>query len=222
MRLLAFLPPSLLLSLTTALQLPNLQPYLSAISFPISLADYIPPTTANTTSDEARQHDLLKRQFSNTCPEDFNPCDNVGAPGLCCASAAACAADDAGNVACCPTGAVCTGVINGVITAGTVDSNGHLVSASAGVSEGGGAVAGAGGGQVITSVGSSYVVTGSGSTGGVVAASSPTSYGPVAGVSSGGGFIVDGGSTVATPGMAGRVELVSTCLYSLRFGSQRR
>lgn len=126
-------------------------------------------------------------------------------------------ADDAGNVACCPAGAVCTGVVNGVITEGTVDSDGQLVSATA--SSGGAVVAGGGsGGQVVTSVGSSYVVSGSGSAGaggvgaggGLVAASSPSSFGLAAGASSGGGFIVDGGSTVATPGFAVRgAEVVS-------------
>lgn len=223
MRPLALLSTPLLPSLTTALQIPNLQPYLSALSFPISLSDYIPPTTANVTADP--QHDLLRRQFSNTCPQNFNPCDNVGAPGLCCAEGVGCAADDAGNVACCPSGAVCTGVINGVITAGTVDGNGHLVSASAGVNSDG-AVVGAGavgsGGQVFTSVGSSYVMTASGSgIGGVVAASSPSTIGPVAGASSGGAFIVDGGSTVATPGAAGRaVEVVSATPTPVDFGGR--
>lgn len=205
MRPVALLSAPLLLTPTTALQLPSLQPFLSALTFPVSLADYIPPT-APSAPPTPRPHALLKRQFSNTCPNNFNPCDSVGAPGLCCAEDAACAADDAGNVACCPSGAVCTGVINGVITAGTVDSNGHLVSASAG-----GGVAGVGGGQVVTSVGSTYIVTGSGAAGGgLVAASSPSTIGPVVGQSSGGGFIVDAGSTVATPGAGVRgAEVVS-------------
>lgn len=206
-------PIPLLLSLTTAFQLPNLQPYLPAISFPISISDYIPPTISNTTSDDQR-HDLLKRQFSNTCPDNFDSCDNVGAPGLCCVKNAACVADDAGNVACCQEGAVCTGMVNGVITQGTVDGDGNLVSASGGVSSGStaAAAAGGGGGQVVTSVGSSFVMTGSGSAnGGLVAASSPSTIGPAVASSSGGQFIVDGGSTVATPGAAvRRAELVST------------
>lgn len=209
MRLVGLLPAPLLIALTSALQLSNLRPYLPAISFPISISDYIPPTTSNASSEP--QHDLLKRQFSNTCPADFNSCDNVGAPGLCCVDNAQCVADDAGNVACCPAGAVCTGTVNGVITQGTVDNDGNLVSASAG-----GNGAAVGGGQVVTSVGSTYVMTASGAAnGGLVAASSPSTIAPANGESTGGGFIVDAGSTVATPGAAVRgAELVSIVPYS--------
>ena len=46
------------------------------------------------------------------CPDDFNPCVALGAPGLCCEENQNCALDNAGRVACCPEGAVCTGIID--------------------------------------------------------------------------------------------------------------
>ncbi len=50
-------------TLIAALQLPNFSSFLSAL--PISIDDYILP---NTTTTAPPAHDLLKRQYSNTCP----------------------------------------------------------------------------------------------------------------------------------------------------------
>lgn len=185
-------------TLTTALQLPNLQDIQSFVSaFSISLEDYIPPSfLSNDTSPS--EHELLRRQFSNTCPTDFHPCNKLGAPGLCCASAAVCSPDANGNVACCPTGAVCTGAITGVITGGTVNSDGSFI----------------GGGRTGTGT-SSFVYAGSTTTQGLVPASVPSTVssqqlGSGTATRTGGGFIIDGTSTVASPG-AGlrRVDVVS-------------
>lgn len=183
MRLFSLLLP---ISLASALQLPNFESFLSAL--PISLNDYIQP---NTTSPPP--HDLLKRQFSNTCPTNFHACNNLGAPGLCCASQAVCSADANGNVACCPSGAQCSGTINGVITAGTVNQDGSLISAT-------------------TGTGTSSFVSARASTTGLVAASvgSTTTTQRTSGSNTGGGFIIDGTSTVASPGLGVRgVDVVS-------------
>ena len=181
------------LAFTSALQLPNFQDFISAFS--ISLDDYLPPAyLANDT-----EHELLKRQYSNSCPQNFYNCANLGAPGLCCATAAVCSADAAGNVACCPVGAECSGTINGVITAGTVNSDGSLMHSG-------------------TATTSSFVRAGSQTTNGLVPANSQTTassqnagaYHPsttTKGVltTNGGGFIVDGTSTVAQPNAAVKV-----------------
>lgn len=155
-------------------------PFLSAITLPISLDDYFPPTfTQNETAKaEQRKHiDLLKRQ-NNACPTDFHACTNLNAPNLCCADAAICQPDDNGRVACCPSSSSCTGSVSGVITAGTVNTIGSLVggaSATASTSNGNGGGGGAvtSNGVVISSnsqtstaqsaSGSSFVVAGSGS-----------------------------------------------------------
>jgi hypothetical protein len=167
-------------TIVAAFQLPNFESFLSAL--PISIDDYIRPNTTDPPP-----HDLLKRQFSNTCPTDFHACNNLGAPGLCCASAAVCSPDANGNVACCPIGAECSGTINGVITAGTVNSDGSLIH-----------------GPSATGT-SSFVRAGSGTTTGLVPASiestaSTQQSGSGTATRTGGGFIVDGTSTVASPG----------------------
>lgn len=124
MRALALLPPCLLFAVAaTAIQLPPLQPFLAAVALPLSFSDYFPPPQEAAPKNP----DLRKRQFSNTCPTHFHACGNLGAPNLCCASAAVCSADFAGNVACCPVGAACSGTIDGIITAGTVNSYGGLL-----------------------------------------------------------------------------------------------
>lgn len=192
---LCLLPPAL----TSALRLPNFQDFVSGFS--ITLEDYLPPAFSTNTSE----HELLKRQYSNSCPQNFHNCANLGAPGLCCATAAVCSADSAGNVACCPIGAECSGTINGVITAGTVNSDGSLMHSG-------------------TATTSSFVHAGSTTTNGLVPAQTTASsqnagaYHPSTTqggqTTNGGGFIVDGTSTVASPAGAARgVEIVriSSC-----------
>lgn len=198
------LPASLLVSVATSLQLPDLQPFLSAL--PNIFQDYIPQNLPNGTA-----HDLLKRQYSNTCPDGFDSCSNLGAAQLCCMSGSVCSADYAGAVACCPSGAACTGTISGIITQGTIDaSNGAIV--------GGGAVTGAtsSGGLATASASTtsfSFFSSGAATTsnnGLVMATTQATIATDDSGSSGNGGFIVDGTSTVATPG-AGlrRAEIVS-------------
>lgn len=137
---LRLLPSSLLLAIaTSAFDLPNFVDFIPAL--PITLADYIPPTVSNET-----HHENLKRQVTATdgCPNHFQNCANMGAPGLCCATKAVCSPDAAGHVACCPSGEACSGTVAGVITGGTVNSDGSAVTGTTGSTvAGGGAVGGA-------------------------------------------------------------------------------
>lgn len=183
------LPTTLLSSVAHTLQLPNLQPFLSA------LQDY---SLFSQSNNDTADHDLLKRQYSNTCPDDFNSCASLGAPNLCCMSNAICSADQANNVACCPTGAVCTGAITGVITSGTIGTDGAIV--------------GGGGAATATSAPTtSFEYASSTTTNGLVPASTEATVGTDGSTASGSGFIVVGeSSTVATPGAgARRAEVVS-------------
>lgn len=202
-----------LAAFSTGLQIPQLQPFLTAL--PPSLLEYLPLSITNETV-----HELLRRQntgvgLSNTCPTGFNSCDNIGGTGLCCAPEAACAPDQAGHVACCPSGAVCTGAITGVITAGTVDPNGALVGAG-----------GVGGAGAATTTGPNSLLGASQATtttafqtaattnnGLVVASQATTASVQTTGAvqtTDSGGFIIDGSSTVATPGAAVRgAQIVS-------------
>lgn len=166
-----------------ALQLPNLQPFLSAI--PIAISDYFPPAVDHTTAQAADQnspshksqqqlHELFRRQDSDTCPSGYNNCENIGAPGLCCSPSARCSADAAGHVACCPRGAACTGTIGGAATAGSTGSDGGFAAATS---------------------------SGAGSSGLLVPASTTRSATATAsGLTTEGGFVLDGTETVATPG----------------------
>ncbi|EGP92102.1 uncharacterized protein MYCGRDRAFT_78893 [Zymoseptoria tritici IPO323] len=193
------LPTVLLASVVTALQLPDIQPFLAAL--PDVFQNYLATPIQNTTAQE-----LLKRQSSNSCPNGFNSCANLGAAGLCCMSNAVCSADNAGHVACCPSRAVCTGTIGGVITAGTINGNGGLVGGATGV------------GQTVTT---SFQLAGTTTNGGgLVQATAPPTTNP--GVATGnGGFIIDGGNTVAVPaGGVRRAEIpgiVAAIIYLLEF-----
>ena len=169
-----------------ALQLPNLQPFLSAI--PIAISDYFPPTVDHAAavhgveqsppSQKPRQqlHELFRRQDSDTCPSGYNNCENIGAPGLCCSPSARCSADAAGHVACCPRGAACTGTIGGAATSGSTGSDGGFAAATSSGAESSGLLV-----PASTTQGAS--ATGDGD-----------------GLTTEGGFVLDGTETVATPG----------------------
>lgn len=166
-------------------------PFFSALSLPITFEDYFPPSfTANGTAKQQQQPKkyLHNRQISNACPENFHACTNLGAPGLCCADAAICKPDDAGNVACCPSSSTCSGVVHGVITAGTVNTVGSLI--------GGGRATGS---SVSGSVSSN-------SAGVVISSNTPTSSMPGASGSKG-AFVLNGGSGIGD--VARRAEIVS-------------
>lgn len=101
------------------------------------------PTQGSNTYDPAFPHVILqKRQYNPTiCASGYVNCASLGAPGLCCRPNTRCAVDNAGYVACCPIGAVCTGVITaltGTTTTTTPQiisptSNNGLILASTGV-----------------------------------------------------------------------------------------
>lgn len=63
------------------------------------------------TGAGASEPELLRRG-SNACAAGYRSCAGLGAAGLCCSANAVCAIDQAGHVACCPQGAVCTGAIS--------------------------------------------------------------------------------------------------------------
>lgn len=189
--------PTAIISIATAFQLPNLEPFLAAL--PISLSDYIPDSLTNQTA----HHDLLKRQYSNTCPTNFNSCTNLGAPGLCCAAAAVCSADAAGNVACCPSGAACSGTIGGYITAGTVNSDGALVGVATTGSDTSGLV-----GASASSTTSFQAASTTSSGGLILASTQATTATTDESTATGSAFVLDGGSTVATPGAGMRAAQI--------------
>ena len=56
--------------------------------------------------------ELFRRQ--NACQAGYNPCTNLGAANACCNVNAICTVDPNNHVACCPTGASCTGTLGAV------------------------------------------------------------------------------------------------------------
>ena len=87
--------------------------------------------------------ELLRRQDSN-CPSGYSGCDGYGVPTACCSTNAICTVDDANDIACCPSGAACTGKIGqtggsgggGGGGGGGATGNGVTISAPAGQSTG--------------------------------------------------------------------------------------
>ena len=67
---------------------------------------------------------LVKRQG---CQAGLNPCDNVGSNNLCCSAQETCTLDQVGHVACCSSGAVCSGTIAGSVTGSTTSTTNGIV-----------------------------------------------------------------------------------------------
>lgn len=189
----SILPPALLVLLTSIAPTSafDISPFFSTL-----LQNYIP--SSNFSSPQPQTQQILKRQTSNACPTSFNSCSNLGAPNLCCHDTAICSADFAGHVACCPSGAACSGTISGIVTAGSLNSNGVVVAGATDT----------GTGAFVTAT-----TTGATTTAGLVVASTATTTDALA--TSGGGFVIASGTTVATPAGAGRsaqiVSLAAKC-----------
>ncbi|EON61322.1 hypothetical protein W97_00535 [Coniosporium apollinis CBS 100218] len=108
---------------------------LAAASPPTSLSSFFTPileASFNTSesSEPSLAHELLKRQSG--CASGYTNCVLYGAAGagLCCRPGTGCAVDQAGQVACCPSGAVCTGTIGPVTVPTTSTVNPFATSTS--------------------------------------------------------------------------------------------
>ena len=184
---------SILLLLTSLAEASLFSPFLSVLEW-----------SQQTNSNETI-HELPKRALDPTsCPTNYKNCAAIGAPGLCCANSAICAPDQAGHVACCPSGAVCTGAISSIITGGVIASGGSVASTTAAAS------------QPLTASASSSRTTAT-SGGGLIVASglsttgtSPATTGSAA--TTGGGFIIVGTSTAATLGSSAGKTLQTVCV----------
>src|ERR1700753_3106592 len=86
-----------------------------AIASPNIFAPFIEPLVNNFLgigNETATRLNELQRRQGTDCPDGYgNNCAVLGAAGLCCPDDAICSADSAGNVACCQSGAACTGSI---------------------------------------------------------------------------------------------------------------
>ncbi|CAD0043804.1 unnamed protein product [Aureobasidium pullulans] len=157
----------------------------------LSVLDWSQQTASNETL-----HQVAKRAVDPTsCPTGYKNCANIGAPGLCCANSAICAPDQAGHVACCPSGAACTGSISSIIT-GASDCIAILFSDNRNLW----------GGLIIAS-------------GHSTTATSPVTTTVASGATTDGGFVLVGSSTAATLGSSAvrnihtvRLNLLS-CLF---------
>ncbi|KAE8443335.1 hypothetical protein EG329_001978 [Mollisiaceae sp. DMI_Dod_QoI] len=102
----------------SALQIPSI----FAPFYEVHLEDSLLLSNITSISDE---HELRKRD--GNCPVNFNSCSTLAAAdaGACCTAGTFCTTDHARNIACCPTGATCTGtiVLQTATTTGT-DSGG--------------------------------------------------------------------------------------------------
>ncbi|KAI9886976.1 MAG: hypothetical protein M1823_001192 [Watsoniomyces obsoletus] len=123
--------------------------------------------------------ELRKRQ-NNACPANYSPCPAVTQGAVCCSANSDCQRDQAGNIACCPRGASCTGIISVgtqtgtavTATGGNANNGGFIV---------GGAGAGGGGGSATVSLATTGFVAPS------TTASNPLISGQATGAPIGGG-----------------------------------
>ncbi|KUJ20263.1 uncharacterized protein LY89DRAFT_682023 [Mollisia scopiformis] len=107
-----------------------LLPTLSALQIPSILAPFYEPhleeslIISNVSLIPHELDDLRKRD--GNCPDNYNSCSTLAAAdaGACCTIGTFCTTDHAKNIACCPTGATCTGSITRETAATTTTSGG--------------------------------------------------------------------------------------------------
>ena len=98
------------------------------LSSAIEYVPFVPGTPNNVIRQEQPNFVLdIFRRGDSKCGTS---CANMGAD-VCCGKKASCALDQAGNVACCPSQAVCTGSIAGGQQPGTITSAGATVGSAA-------------------------------------------------------------------------------------------
>ena len=71
----------------------------------------LPFSPPQPTGNHARALDVLRilKRSDNNCPAGHNPCTNMDSPDVCCKQGSRCSRDANDHIACCPTGASCTG-----------------------------------------------------------------------------------------------------------------
>ncbi|KAE8147022.1 hypothetical protein BDV25DRAFT_161233 [Aspergillus avenaceus] len=87
----------------------------------IETLPFSPSRSADTSERAYGVLRMLKR--ADNCPAGYNPCDNMDRSDVCCRQGSVCSRDAADNIACCPTGAKCTGSLTGTAGPTTTDSS---------------------------------------------------------------------------------------------------
>lgn len=83
----------------------------TALSAENDTSPFYPPKEAQAETNR-RAHvvlQVLNKRVANNCPSGYNPCSNLNNLNICCKHDSRCSRDAADNIACCPTGASCTG-----------------------------------------------------------------------------------------------------------------
>jgi hypothetical protein len=96
-----------------------------------------PAYTNNDTSPQSgAEKDPLELYKRQNCAANYFYCSTVVSTAVCCSTDSLCSQDNAGNPACCPYGAFCTGTIHissnpAAATPTTTNSNGGLITVTA-------------------------------------------------------------------------------------------
>ena len=88
--------------------------FLASTVLSIETLPFDPPQNAQTNKRAFEILRILKRQ--DDCPGGHSACSNMGKSDICCRDGTNCSRDAADNIACCPTGAKCTGSLTGTST----------------------------------------------------------------------------------------------------------
>ncbi|EAU36397.1 predicted protein [Aspergillus terreus NIH2624] len=105
--------------------------FLASTVLSIETLPFSAPQIAETSK---RAYDVLRilKRADNNCLAGYNPCSNLGHSEVCCASDTKCSRDAADNIACCPTGASCTGSLSGDSTSFQFPQTGSATASTTG------------------------------------------------------------------------------------------
>jgi hypothetical protein len=104
----------------------DFSPFYPAVSDSVDLS-----TSSNDTISPLESAEELFRRAGN-CPSNYNSCSTLAAgdAGACCTAGSVCSWDSNNVVACCPTGAYCTGTISLPTAVSTTTSGAIIIAGS--------------------------------------------------------------------------------------------
>ena len=83
--------------------------FLASTALSIETSPFYAPQEAEPNKRAYDVLQLLSKRVANNCPSGYNPCSTLNNSNICCKTDSHCSRDAADNIACCPTGASCTG-----------------------------------------------------------------------------------------------------------------
>ncbi|KAL2828924.1 hypothetical protein BDW59DRAFT_142514 [Aspergillus cavernicola] len=87
--------------------------FLASTVLSIESIPFAHPLTASPETNRRAYNILQLLKRDGNCPSGYSACDDLGNSDICCQTDSICTSDEENHIACCPSGASCTGTLTG-------------------------------------------------------------------------------------------------------------